>query len=198
MDDRDRVNNRTDKNRIDNSRTTDTIRTNEPLNTRSENLRNDNKHLFRLGELDDYKVASDNPDVRGWDLLDRDNQKVGTVNELIVDLDRRKVRYLDVNPGNDTFRGDSEHRLLIPIGVARIDDSNNNVIVNELDRDRLNSFPPHSGGAITRDYENEVVSRFNSTNVDRTETRDDRADFYDNQLYNEENFYNKRDRNRKL
>ena len=87
--------------------------TNEPLNNRDNN-----KHLFRLGELDDYKVASGNPDVRGWALVDRDNQKLGTVNELIVDVDRKKVRYLDVKPSADTFRGDSEHRLLIPIGVA--------------------------------------------------------------------------------
>lgn len=191
MDDRNRTNNRTDANRV-----------NEPLNTRSENLQNDNKHLFRLGELDDYKVASGNPDVRGWALVDRDNQKLGTVNELIVDLDSQKVRYLDVKPEADTFRGEGEHRLLIPIGVARIDDSNNNVIVRELDKDRLNAMPPHRGEAITRDYEREVVSRFNTSEPGRPEAeRQERVttdDFYNNQLYDEEAFYDKPNRNRKL
>ncbi len=178
---------------------------NRDIRNDNREFRNDNKHLFRLGELDDYKVASGNPDVRGWALVDRNNQKLGTINELIVDVDREKVRYLDVAPSGDTFRGDSEHRLLIPIGVARIDNDDDRIVVNDLDKESLNALPPHRGEAITRDYEYEVVDRFNSRDLngrDKREVRDrdTTTDFYNsnNHLYNEDSFYNDNTRNNRL
>ena len=54
-------------------------------------------NLRRLGELDNFEVASDDPDVRGWDVKTRDGREVGEVEELIVDPSARKVRYLEVD-----------------------------------------------------------------------------------------------------
>ena len=55
-----------------------------------------NKHLHRLDELSNWKVASDDPDVRGWTLTDKQGKKVGEVKNLLVSKDAQKVRYLDV------------------------------------------------------------------------------------------------------
>lgn len=169
----------------------------EQKNDKTASKHQDNKHLFLLSELDDYRVASGNPDVRGWTLVDTDRQKLGTINGLIVDVDKEKVRYLDVQPMADTFTEGTRHRLLIPIGIARIDDKNKCVVANELDKDRLQNLPPHQGGAIRRAYEYEIVEKFNSPAVSGKENTDTDDDFYDHRLYNEENFY-KRDEERKV
>lgn len=165
------------------------------MERRDDNInRNSDKHLFRLGELNDYKVASDNPDVRGWTVVDRDNQAFGTISELIVDPKQEKVRYLDVTRKGEAATGNEEH-LLIPVGVARIDDNDDRVIVRDVDATLLNSYPAHRGDVITRDYEYEVVKRFNSPD-DTVAARNEDTEFYNNRIYNEDSFYADRNRNR--
>lgn len=165
---------------------------------RRENDINRNKHLYRLGELNDYKVASNDPDVRGWPVVDRDNREFGTISELIVDPKQEKVRYLDVVTNRDNARGnDAEEHLLIPIGVARIADADDRIIIRDLDSQLLNSYPSHRGGEITRDYEYEVVERFNRPDATTRERREG-TDFYNDDVYNEGSFYTNRDRNRGL
>lgn len=157
---------------------------------------NRDKHLYRLGELDDYKVASNDPDVRGWTIVDRDNHEFGTINELIVDPDQEKVRYLDVVSKGNRASGNEEH-LLIPVGVARIDDDDKRVIVKDINSELLNSYPFHRGDEITRDYEHEVVARFNRPDTTRRAGSQD-SDFYNNEFYDEDRFYTNRSRNRGL
>lgn len=165
---------------------------------RRDNNINRDKHLFRLGELNDYKVASDDPDVRGWTIVDRDNREFGTIDELIVDPDQEKVRYLDVVAKGSHASGNEEH-LLIPVGVARIDDDDNRVIVRDINSEFLNSYPAHRGDEITRDYEYEVVERFNRPDgTTTTATRHEGTDFYNSEIYNEDRFYTNRGRNQRL
>lgn len=52
----------------------------------------------RLAHLEGsgYKVAEGDPDVRGWDVMDRDGSRIGEVDDLLVDTEALKVRYLEV------------------------------------------------------------------------------------------------------
>lgn len=159
-------------------------------------IQDDNRHLYRLHELKDYRVASDNPDVRGWEIVDRDKEKFGTIKELIVDPEKKKVRYLDVEPSSD-LSGAGNERLLIPIGVAKLDKDHNHVIVNEVDKDALASFPLYAGDAVGRDYEIDVVERFNRPDGTTTTTRET-GDFYNAPIYDEDRFYTNRTENRGL
>jgi hypothetical protein len=54
-----------------------------------------------LKELKDYKVAKEDPDVRGWKVLGRDGRTVGEVHDLLVDTGAMRVRYLDVELDRD-------------------------------------------------------------------------------------------------
>ena len=141
-------------------------------------------------------MASDDPDVRGWEIVDRDNERFGTIKELIVDPEKKKVRYLDVEPSSDLSSAGNE-RLLIPIGVAKLDKDHKNVIVNEVDKDALASFPLYSGDVVARDYEIEVVERFNRPGGTTTTTRET-GDFYDTTVYDEDRFYTNRTGNRNV
>lgn len=72
-------------------------------------MRDENDQLVRLGELSDYKVADGDPDPRGWDVVTRDGQRVGRVDDLIVDRQAERAQYLDVELEQDTDR-----HVLIP------------------------------------------------------------------------------------
>src|SRR5690606_3810910 len=99
-----------------------------------------NKKLHYLKDLKDYKVAKNEPDVRGWEVHDATHTKVGKVSGLIVDLGREKVRYLDVEVDESIIPGDhdpfgAQHKdgiheyqdskggihMIVPIGVAHIE-----------------------------------------------------------------------------
>jgi orotate phosphoribosyltransferase-like protein len=57
--------------------------------------------LKRLKEIEDeFEVADKHLDVRGWEVLGTNGEKIGKVDELIVDIEAMKVRYLDVDVAN--------------------------------------------------------------------------------------------------
>src|SRR5688572_4109834 len=49
-----------------------------------------------MDDLDDFRVAGDTPDPRGWEVVASDGRRIGEVDELLVDTSAMKVRYLDV------------------------------------------------------------------------------------------------------
>jgi hypothetical protein len=71
-----------------------------------------------LGELDDYKVADDEPDPRGWHVLTRESTRAGEVADLIVDLAALKVCYLEVELDKDALRLRANRHVLVPVGAA--------------------------------------------------------------------------------
>jgi len=80
----------------------------------------DTSNLMPLSRMEDFQVASDNPDVRGWDVLANDGKKIGKVEDLLVDRNARDVRYLAVSRDRGLFSGGSGH-VLIPVEDIRLD-----------------------------------------------------------------------------
>jgi uncharacterized protein (TIGR02271 family) len=150
-----------------------------------------------LDELNDFKVADGDPDVRGWDVVSSDGRKVGEVDQLLVDRSAMKVRYLDVDL-DDELAGDDRH-VLVPIGYARLDRDDNRVMVDTVSSSDLVALPEYRRGSLDRDYENTVRDRFSGgstataggaagvaagANAGRTDD-----DFYGNKAYDENRFY---------
>lgn len=52
--------------------------------------------IVPLSDLHSHKVASGDPDVRGWPVVAGDGRTVGRVEGLLVDTAEMRVRYLDV------------------------------------------------------------------------------------------------------
>ena len=52
-----------------------------------------------LTELPTLRLADAARDVRGWEVLDRDGRRLGTVVDLLVDIDRLEAERLLVSPG---------------------------------------------------------------------------------------------------
>jgi uncharacterized protein (TIGR02271 family) len=161
--------------------------------------------LARLDELDDYKVADGEPDVRGWDVVASDGRKIGEVKHLIADTAQMRVRYLEVELDRDLRAGGAsgdDRNALIPIGAVRLNDDKDDVIVDSLSSVEFGSFPAYSsGGTFDRDYESSVTSRFGGTAAGAgaagagaagaaagASARSDRDDFYDNERFDDSRY----------
>ncbi len=108
--------------------------------------------LERLGDLDDYEVADEDPDIRGWDVRTADGGRVGKVDDLIVDRSAMRVRYLEVELDRKELALSEDRHVLVPIGTARLDDDNDNVLVPESTTELL-AAPAYDRSRLTADYE---------------------------------------------
>jgi len=97
-------------------------------------------------------------DVTGYEVRTRDNnEKVGKVDDLVCATDGQ-VRYLDV-----TFGGlFNKKRVLLPVGIARVDKSNDVVWVAGMSKEQVKSLPDYDGNpdSITADYEVQCCAPF--------------------------------------
>jgi sporulation protein YlmC with PRC-barrel domain len=177
--------------------------------------RSQNRKLQYLRDLDDYKIAKNRPDVRGWEVHDANHQSVGTVSGLVVDTSKEKVRYLDVAVDESILPGDhdpysAEHEggiheyqdrkgsihMIVPIGVARIEQENNVVVADGIDQHSLRNFPTYQyreNTPIQSEYEQRVLANIRSQRRPGEESRfgenstDD--DLYNSEHFNEDRFY---------
>ncbi len=161
--------------------------------------------LYYLHELSDYKVASDYADVRGWEVKDEQNRTIGKVDGLLVSKQAERVVYLDVQVDEDVIENghnvyaattddgvqeflnkDGEDHLIIPIGMADLDEDNDEVHCDKIGYDMFsNSKRFAKGTGIDRGYELVSYTHFAG---DKAVT--ERID-PDNDFYNQDLFYNR-------
>jgi sporulation protein YlmC with PRC-barrel domain len=76
--------------------------------------------LEKLGDAN-LTVKDPNEDIRGRKVLDKNGDDAGTVEDLLIDTQERKVRLMEVGSGG--FLGIGESTVLIPIdAITRITD----------------------------------------------------------------------------
>jgi len=136
-------------------------------------MKNENKDLYYLSDLSDYKVAEDYPDVTTWEVQDVDYRKVGVVDALLVSKSAERVVYLDVEvdksvieEGHETYgkptkhgvheflNKDGEEHLIIPIGLVKLDEKHKIVHAHQINYSTFVKTSRYSkGNDIQRDYE---------------------------------------------
>lgn len=161
------------------------------------------KHLYYLHELSDYKVDSDDPDVRGWAVKDVDNRVVGKVDNLLVSKEKKRVLYLDVevdksiiDANHDPYGKSSsevhefinkegENHLILPVGMARLNVDEKYVYTDKINHQTFaETKRMEKGYDVDRDYEVVVLESYNrdydrdrnndSLRTDRDRNDDDR------------------------
>lgn len=103
--------------------------------------------LRRLSELEDYDVATGYPDIRGWELQDRQGRDLGSVTDLLIDTSRGEpvsvlIHRKDSNWFLELFRENENARL--PLSAIDLDEASQVVRVTEPIEQIL-------GGRIDRD-----------------------------------------------
>lgn len=165
-------------------------------------MKNENKNLYYLQELSDYKVADDYSDVRDWEVLDSDGRSIGKVDGLLVSKQAERVVYLDVEvdkeviaAGHETYakpsadgiheflNEDGENHLIIPIGVVTLDEKELKVHCSKINYStfaRTKRF--RKGTELNRSYELMVLPDDQIASID-TRTSQSDASFYDRQEF---------------
>lgn len=135
--------------------------------------------LAHLSDLPDFMIADPAPDIRGWPIVLTNGQRVGKVEDVIVDTSDMTVRYLEVKLDRDAVGTDEETWRLVPVAAARLDDQADDVILDRLPAGGLASAPAHTQGAPTADQWRAVGDYYGSA-TGSPETREggrgDRAD----------------------
>ncbi len=93
----------------------------------------------KLVKLSDSEFRFEDPalDIRGLDVFNHNGKQVGSVEDLYIDPEERKVRFLDVAAGG--FLGLGEKRFLIPVeAIVRIYEDG--ITVNQ-GRDKVSESP---------------------------------------------------------
>lgn len=160
--------------------------------THKNDGKNDNKHLFYLSELTDYKVASDDQDVRGWPVKDADNRVIGKVDNLLVNKTTERVVYLDVevdktiiDSKHDPYQSsgsevhefinrDGENHLIIPVGLVSLNEDQNFVYTDKVNHQTFAETKRFAKGSnVNREYEVVVLDSYGrNRNEHRNSDRD--------------------------
>lgn len=102
--------------------------------------------LCRLHDLDHYKVADGDPDVRGWDVKTSDGKFAGKVEDLIVDTNTMQVCYLDVELDRKGLKLKEDRHVLVPLANARLDDDSDDVLLGSLTATDVLLLQPYEHG----------------------------------------------------
>ena len=146
--------------------------------------------IVRLDELDDYKVADGDSDVRGWDVVASDGTKIGEVENLLVDTGAMKVRYLTVERDTGWFDTNDRPDVLVPIGAAQLDRDDKRVMVDRMASTDFRTLPGYQRDAgVTRDYESSIRSRYDRGTTGATAAGAAGAGFYEGEHYDDNRFY---------
>ena len=149
-----------------------------------------NSSIKSLDEVDDYQIADGDPDVRGWDVVSADGERIGEVEDLHVDTDAMKVRYLEV-AAEGSSRTESGHRVLLPIGYATLHRDDGVVVMERLDRKSIEAIPTWEGGPVTREYETRIRQALDSDYQPDSSTyggEREEGRYYDHPHYRDEAF----------
>lgn len=156
----------------------------------------DNMKHRRLQELDrsDFEIVNGEPDIRGWDVKNATGKKIGEVEELIVDAQQKKVRYMVVDLDNNELKLD-HHKVLIPIGLAELYKEDDDVILPNVSAEQLHALPDYDEDNVNPDVERRICSLLGRTKESMHSVKNDGehdAEFYSHDYYNDDNLYKNR------
>lgn len=151
-------------------------------------MKDNDRDLYYMDELSDYKVADHYPDVRGWEVKDTNDRTVGKVDNLLVSKKDERVVYLDVEvdksviedgyktykvPANEGVHGfvnkDGEDHIIIPVEVARLDEDHERVSTSQLDHRTFSTASRFKKGTpIHRELELIVINSYLPDQIHRS------------------------------
>lgn len=133
-----------------------------------------------------FEMRDGEPDIRGWKVKNDQNQVIGKIDELLFDLESLRVRYLILDLEGKSLNLVSRE-VIIPIGLAELDNENKVILLPEVTVGHLASLPEYKKGNVTIDIERQVRHVFAPS--EGVEYND--PDFYDpKEFYNHKYFDN--------
>jgi CBS domain-containing protein len=112
----------------------------------------------RLVRLSDTNLTLADPaeDIRGFKILDVSGEELGSVNDLFIDEQERKVRFLEVSSGG--FLGLGATKFLLP--VEAITGITADVVHINQSRERVAGAPQYDPALVEERYVSDVYSHY--------------------------------------
>ena len=120
-----------------------------------------NKNLKEL-RGSGFEIMNGEPDIRGWKVRNLENQVIGRVDELLFDIVSLKVRYLVVKLDGKPINLISRD-LLIPIGLAELEEEEDFVLFPDVTAGHLAALPEYKKGKVTVQTEQQIRAVFAGT-----------------------------------
>lgn len=136
--------------------------------------------LHKLESFDpSYKETFGGDDVKGLELYTEGGNKVGSVEDALVD-DEGRFRYLVIN----TMHGLTNKSILLPIGLSRIAYNESRVYVDGLSKEQVEHLPEYKDSMVVDyDYEEGVRKAYRPATQSTTYNRDTYNYQQDSNLY---------------
>lgn len=149
----------------------------------------------RLQELDhsDFEIVKGEPDIRGWDVRNARGQKIGEVEELIVDAQQKKVRYMVVDLDDNELK--LQHRkILLPIGLAELHKDDDDVILPNVTAEHIGALPAYDKDNLSPQTEKLICTTLGRKTEANSllENEEVHPEFYRHEYYNDDNLYKHR------
>lgn len=116
--------------------------------------------LLSARNLQRFTLSDEAPDVRGWGVISADQQYVGTVARLIVEMRTRRVRYMVIalDASLERRRRPSMNSVLVPVGLARRADECQTILLDVARTAALQVAPRIPDRPINRDDEERTLA----------------------------------------
>lgn len=161
----------------------------------------DNMKHRRLQQMDrsDFEIVEGEPDIRGWDVRNIRGQKLGEVEDLIIDAQKKKVRYIILDM-DDNEVDMEDRKVLIPIGLAELHQKDDDVVV-PVEIHQLRALPGYDSDKLDDSVEQQICSAFGreTTHLGRDKyteksrnKNESENDFYGHDYFNDDNLYKNR------
>jgi len=135
----------------------------------------------------DFEIVPGEPDITDWEVMNEQGEKIGDVDDVLFDPESRKVRYLIIDMEINTLMLENPYQVLIPIGLSKLDETEDQVILTNITEKQLNELPKYVPGLVTPEYEMRIRDIIEE-NVVLT-TVDDWVDFYNHDHFTESGFF---------
>ncbi|MFB2981811.1 DUF2382 domain-containing protein [Microseira sp. BLCC-F43] len=151
--------------------------------------------LVKIGDFyQDYaQDTSDAEDIKKFSVYAQGDEKVGSVDDILVDEQTGRFRYFVVDTGFWVFG----KKVLLPVGMGRLDYTDRRVYVSGLTKEQVENLPDFNDlEKVDYDYEEQVRGVYRPMTATDTVTQP-QTQTYDRNTYNyeqEPSLYNVNDR----
>ena len=101
-----------------------------------------------LREARQFRLPKGAPNIRGWSVFGEDHERVGVVEEMLVDPEGMKVRYLDVDVADDLFHLKEDRHVIVPMEAVELRERGEDVWIHGLTARQISMLPAYTGGGL--------------------------------------------------
>jgi hypothetical protein len=110
-----------------------------------------NRHLVRLREHRDLRIARGDPDPRGWEVAGSDHRRIGWVDDLVANTTTMQVEYLDVAVETVPAGTGTGHHVLVPLDAVSVVPQGRQVLLGGMAAESIARLPAFTGLPFSQD-----------------------------------------------